>query len=235
MHSGPPQKANAEQCELIVIAINLSDYLDGKENGEGGKSKFKVIVGHLKSLLDQYPDFGIYIAGHSLGGSLAILMAFQLASVSEIPSPITCVTFGALLVGDVRFRRAFQTYEAEGRIRCIGVMNKGDIIPLLPPQGYLTPYCHIGTKLLISDKTATITRDPEARCLVGAYIKNAPSHILHWWRLFHIMCCVKNFAANHSVLAYSRSLTSDGVESITKDLTVAEVCTPDSKFVRTAM
>ncbi len=111
-------------------------------------------------------------------------MAFQLAGVPEIPSPITVITFGALLIGDVRFQRAFQKYEDEKRIRCIGVMNDGDVIPLLPPQGYINAYCHIGTKVLLSDKKATITRDPQARCLLGAYILNAPS--VACWVLFAV-------------------------------------------------
>lgn len=216
------------------IILFLVDYLDGKQNGEA-TSKFDTIVGHLKALLAEYPDFGIFITGHSLGGSLANLMAFQLASVSEIPSPITVITFGALLVGDVRFRKAFQLYEEKGRIRCVGVMNNGDIIPLLPPQGYLTAYCMIGTKLLISDKKALLSQDPESRCLLGAYIKNIPSHLLHWWRLLHIVCCVKDFGDNHSVLAYSDNLTSEGVESTLKKLSLDEVTTSEGEFVRTRM
>lgn len=192
-----------------------------------------MIVNHLKSLSDKYPGYGIYITGHSLGGSLANLTAFQLAGVAQIPSPITVITYGALLIGDVRFRRAFQTYEDEKKIRCVGVMNDGDVIPLLPPQGYMTPYCHIGTKILMSETKATVTRDPEARCLLGAYILNAPSHILHWCRLMGIVCCRKNFGKNHSVLAYSDNL--EAMESELKKLTLDEVCTPGSECVRTAM
>lgn len=190
----------------------------------------------MKSLLKKHPDYGIYIAGHSLGGSLANLAAFQLADVPEIPSPITVISFGALLIGDVRFRRAFQAYEDAKRIRCVGVINDGDVIPLLPPQGYLTPYCHIGTKLLISGTSgATITRDPEARCLLGARIMNGPSHILHWWRLLNIVCCRKKFGKNHSVIAYSDNLTCKVVESDLENMMLDEVCPPGSDFVRTAM
>lgn len=155
----------------IKVHSGFWGYLNAKQNGEDGTSKFDAIVGHLKALLTENPDYSIYIAGHSLGGSLANLTAFQLAGVPEIPSP-TVITFGALLIGDVRFRRAFQAYEAKKRTRCIGVINDGDIIPLIPPQGYLTPYCHIGTKLLISETKARLSRDPEARCLFGAYVKN---------------------------------------------------------------
>jgi hypothetical protein len=221
------------QARWIKVHTGYMDYLDGKQDGNG--SKFDKIVTHLKNLLIQYPNYGIYISGHSLGGSLANLMAFQLAGVPEIPSPITVITFGALLIGDVRFQRAFQKYEDEKRIRCIGVMNDGDVIPLLPPQGYINAYCHIGTKVLLSDKKATITRDPQARCLLGAYILNAPSHVLHWCRLLGVVCCRKNFGENHSVLAYSHNLTCKGVERVLKELTVDDVCTPGSFVVRTAM
>lgn len=210
------------------------EYLDGK--GENGNSKFDEIVQHLKDLLAKHPDYRIYIAGHSLGGALANLLTFQLAGVPGIPSPITCIAFGALLIGDVRFRRAFQTYEGEKRIRCVNVMNDGDVIPLLPPQGYLTSYVNIGTKLWIStSKRAKLSRDPESRCLFGAYVKNGPSHALHWLRLWDVICCTKHFSDNHTVLAYSESLASKMTEDELKKLTVNEVCTPGSRFVRTAM
>ena len=178
---------------------------------------------HLKKLLEQYPGFDIYIAGHSLGGSLANLTAFQLAGVPEIPSPITVVTFGALLIGDLRFRRAFQVYEAENRIRCVGVMNDGDIIPLLPPRAFLRPYRHVGTKLVISDKKAVITRHPITRSLCGAFVKDIPNQFVFWMRLWGILCCVKNFGDNHSVLAYSKNLIA--VENDLRKLTIDEVCT----------
>ena len=186
-------------------------------------SKFDAIVANLKSLLEQNPDYRLYIAGHSLGGALANLTAFQLASFPEIPSPITVITFGALLIGDFEFRRAFQTYEVENRIHCVGVMNKDDIIPLLPCRGGLASYCHIGTKLLISDTNATISRDPEARCFVGALIKDMPGQLMNSMHMCNIICCKKKFWDNHSVIAYSDNLVA--VESDLTKLTVDEVCT----------
>jgi predicted lipase len=64
----------------------------------------------LRSVLQQYPGFRLYCTGHSLGGALAILLAFELAASSDpsIPKPVTCISIASPKVGNLPFRRAFQ-------------------------------------------------------------------------------------------------------------------------------
>ena len=65
----------------------FSDYLFNKSS-KSGLSKFDVIRDHVTTLLIKYPQYRVYTTGHSLGGALSVLLAFQLCSIKSIPKPI---------------------------------------------------------------------------------------------------------------------------------------------------
>ena len=76
-------------------------------------SKFDRIVQELFQLLEKYPNYSIYVTGHSLGGALATLTSFALAAMDNqkykmITKPIVCLTIASPRVGGTEFRRAFQ-------------------------------------------------------------------------------------------------------------------------------
>ena len=75
-----------------------------------GNTKYAEIFNNLMKLLDKFPDYKIYVTGHSLGGSLSTLFSFVLASNPDprIPKPIKCITVASPRVGNITFRRAFQ-------------------------------------------------------------------------------------------------------------------------------
>jgi hypothetical protein len=90
------------------------------------------------------------VTGHSLGGALATIFAFQIAAEStlmealNIPSPITCVNFASPMVGNLAFKKAFHVLERRGKIRCLRVTNSLDIVTRLPDRGssgYFLPVC----------------------------------------------------------------------------------------------
>jgi len=107
----------------------------------------------MKCLLQEYPGYRVYITGHSLGGALSTVFAFQAAASTEtwnlhLPTPITCISFASPMVGNLAFRRAFQTLERRGRLRCLRVTNSMDMFTQLPDRAsstYLFPICfHTG-------------------------------------------------------------------------------------------
>ena len=75
-----------------------------------GGTKYEEILNNLMTLLEKFPDYKIYVTGHSLGASLSTLFGFVLASDhdSRIPKPIKCITIASPRVGNIAFRRAFQ-------------------------------------------------------------------------------------------------------------------------------
>jgi hypothetical protein len=91
----------------------------------------------LTEVLQDHPDYKLFISGHSLGGALCQLFAFQLAAhVKEaqlentIPLPIRALSFASPHVGNRAYARGFQAMEEAGLVRHIRFTNEGDIVPV---------------------------------------------------------------------------------------------------------
>ena len=153
----------------------------GEKGGEiGRESKFDEIKRELDKCCEKYPDHRLYVTGHSLGGSLALIAAFQLApflthgqppndkssspastgncegmgiSVNT-PHPLTNITFGPLQVGDIRFRKEFARMECEGLINNLNIVNRGDLIPLYPVWTGTRWYRFIGNQMKLANETS---------------------------------------------------------------------------------
>jgi predicted lipase len=127
-----PLASFPDQEDMVKIHSGFYHYLLEKKSEE---TKFTEIAGHLKPLLELHPDYKLYVTGHSLGGALACLFAFQIASSSELqlPKPVTCVSVASPKVGNEGFRKAFQLLEEEGLLRHLRIVNDMDPVTLLPP------------------------------------------------------------------------------------------------------
>lgn len=167
-----------------------------------------MIVGHLRSLFAKYPGYRLYVTGHSLGGSLAILSAFKLAALDEFPTPITQIAFGPLLVGDLRFRRAFQIMERNKKIRSLCIVNEGDLIPLMPRRGGIHVYRHVGNQLRLSLGKADVSYAPEVKTYIGAWFKDTPNQFVHIFRLGQTLLCDRSFWEHHGVKETTENLLS---------------------------
>jgi len=152
----------------------------GGNTGEPGcgESKFDEIKRELDKCSAKYPDHRLYVTGHSLGGSLALIAAFQLApsltygrplkasspdttgdgvggGISiNTPRPLTNITFGPLQVGDIRFRQEFASMECEGLINNLNIVNRGDLIPLYPVWTGTRWYRFVGNKMKLANQTS---------------------------------------------------------------------------------
>ena len=97
-----------------------------------GESKLDQIVDGLEDIFKKYPNYDLYITGHSLGGSLAQLLSFLLAGSKKtefIPKPIVAVTYASPVVGNKGFVQAYQDLEKEDKVRHIRVSNDKDMVP----------------------------------------------------------------------------------------------------------
>ena len=119
---------------IFLVSLYLLigvDYIFGPSNED--KSKFEQIVHILEQLYatDEYKDYGMFVTGHSLGGSLSTLFAFALVRANKpcfIPYPITAITFASPASGNDEFNIAFKAFEDEGKIRQIRISNNDDIV-----------------------------------------------------------------------------------------------------------
>lgn len=90
---------------------------------------------NVLEIVAQLPaDIPLFITGHSLGGALATLAALDIASNTQIRSPIV-YTFGAPRIGDPKFVRTYNTtVDTHWRLQ-----NEFDIVPHLPTLVYQSP------------------------------------------------------------------------------------------------
>ena len=87
----------------------------------------RMVEEDVTALVEEYPDFPVYVTGHSLGGALATLAALDL-TVLKPKIPVHVYTFGAPRVGNDAFQLYFQSQIANS----IRVVHEKDIVPHLP-------------------------------------------------------------------------------------------------------
>lgn len=105
------------------------------------KGSYGLIVNNLLELLNEYP-YDIYITGHSLGGALATLFAYEL-STTYPGLKMNVITFGSPRVGNKDFMDDFEFHR---NIKCYRVKNSRDYITMVPKYHYY----HVGTELKLN-------------------------------------------------------------------------------------
>lgn len=112
----------------------------------------------------------LLITGHSLGGSLAVISALDIAVNTEFRNPIV-YTYGCSRVGDPDFVEEFDDVVKNS----INVFNVYDIIHYMPDKAYPPPfteegiyYKHVETSYPVSFQLNSIARNHSISC----YFKN---------------------------------------------------------------
>lgn len=88
----------------------------------------------LQQLLGQNPPSAIYVTGHSLGGALAHLFAFDLSFGPYASAFTRLTTFASPRVGDSGWRDAY-----DARIpstKSLRIYNQQDLVPKVPPKDF---------------------------------------------------------------------------------------------------
>lgn len=103
----------------------------------------------IKQLVDKYKEekLSITFTGHSLGASMSILAAFDLAENGITDIPISAIIFGSPQVGNKAFNERLKQFS---NVNILHVRNKIDLIPLYPSP--LLGYVNSGTDLFIDTR-----------------------------------------------------------------------------------
>jgi predicted lipase len=97
------------------------------------------------SLICEFPDYDIFVTGHSLGGALSTLFGYELSrDIHELKKKITVVSFASPRVGNLAFRKS---HDLQMNLAHLRVTNARDIITALP----MINFKHVGTSLSLSD------------------------------------------------------------------------------------
>ncbi|RUS31207.1 Alpha/Beta hydrolase protein [Jimgerdemannia flammicorona] len=138
-------------------------------------SVYDTVVNQVK----QYPDYKLVLAGHSLGGALAVLQAMDFYQNEGYDnSKMIVYTYGQPRIGN----DAFSSYVDSLGLSIYRVINQNDIIPHYPPSPF--NYKHHGTEYWIDDDQGDVvvcTIDEDKTCADSVVPRTSiPAHTLYW-------------------------------------------------------
>eukprot|EP00892_Ulva_mutabilis_P001937 jgi/Ulvmu1/11744/UM008_0157.1 len=119
----------------------------------GFYNAYKSVAAQVRSTVDLCtggdPAWSVTTTGHSLGGALAAVCAYDLAVSRDFPHAVDSYTFGSPRVGNGCFARAY----ARAVPRTFRMLNTLDIVPQLPP---LLLYSHVGHECRLYSATGRL-------------------------------------------------------------------------------
>lgn len=136
-----PVKQHASQEETVCVHHGFHSYLFEPNargvkgpNGELLSQYQEILQEHILPVLREHPNYKLYICGHSLGGALATLFAFEVSSLADhvIPKPVSLFSVGSPCVGNHSFRAAHQLLESQGKLRHLRISNHKDTVTIIP-------------------------------------------------------------------------------------------------------
>ncbi|PIO59138.1 triacylglycerol lipase, partial [Teladorsagia circumcincta] len=93
----------------------------------------------FRALRVKYPEYELWVTGHSLGGAMASLAASYIIAEEGVPSTsVKMVTFGQPRVGDYQYAKVHDTQIAYS----FRVTHWRDMVPHLPPKFFMGYYHH---------------------------------------------------------------------------------------------
>lgn len=113
--------------------IDVASGFYGIYNDIGG-TMAQSMRAQLFALLAQYAPARVYVTGHSLGGALAHLFAFDLSFGPQAPAFAALLTFASPRVGKQAWRDAYDARIPSAR--STRAYNQHDLVPDLPPKDF---------------------------------------------------------------------------------------------------
>ena len=145
--------------ELLKEAVNIKlvNY-DGIDNGIKIVNYFNKVVLEIKDLIftsenlkdiESHPGYQFIFIGHSLGGSVASIMAYEAINkkyITQENNNPAIITFGMPRSGNEKWVNDFNTKI----INVLRVVRDGDIVPSVPYIPLSNPYRHLGGLILVN-------------------------------------------------------------------------------------
>ena len=107
----------------------------GSHEGDAPRARVRRAV---ERLLQRHPDARVVLTGHSLGGALSTLCAYDLLAISEpvraARHPLTLVNFAAPRMFNTAFQDAMTALVDGGRLHALRVVVGADMIARIPPK-----------------------------------------------------------------------------------------------------
>ena len=114
-NSAPLDPTERDVADKFFVHRGFRDYAD-VILGDG-------VFEHLKTSLEKNPNETLYLTGHSLGGSVAIIIGARLVDAGIPKDRVKVLTFGSMAVGSRAFAESY-----EDKIDLTRIVLKGDVL-----------------------------------------------------------------------------------------------------------
>lgn len=107
---------------------------------QGFYSVYKGLREELFHIIQQYNPSRLRITGHSMGGSIALLLTYDITLTTPWLAPPILFTYGMPRTGDLNFTNAIHKINETNAARLTFIINSNDIVPERPSDlsGYYT-------------------------------------------------------------------------------------------------
>jgi len=159
----------------------------------------------LNILLKEYPEYDLYITGHSLGGGLTTLFGYLISD--HIDKNITLITFASPRVGNKKWAKDFNEKE---NLRHFRFVNQKDIVTAVPYFNYY----HVGNPIYINKKKSmhfSKYNEHKDKSILFYYF-NPIDHLIDNYYNNLVACkwdnCNTNYSENYDIVSPSNIQTT---------------------------
>ncbi|OMO65336.1 Lipase, class 3 [Corchorus olitorius] len=150
---GPDEAAKVHSGFLSLYTSKLSDSPYGKTSAR------EQVLKAVQEQVDKYQNeeaVSITVTGHSLGAGLATLNAIDIVfnghnkptgGNSDKSFMVTAFPIASSRVGDENLKKLFDRLNKDNDLHILRIVNAGDLVPNLPPEGIIYRYTHVGQVL----------------------------------------------------------------------------------------
>ncbi|XP_068303813.1 phospholipase A1-IIdelta-like [Pyrus communis] len=158
-HQNHDDKDDDEDDEKVPKVMRgwLTMYISNDPKSPFTKTSARVqLVTKINELRNKYKDekLSITMTGHSLGASLAVLSAFDLAENGVSDLPIAVFVFGCPQIGNSALKRRIEWHP---NLKIVHIKNTIDVIPHYPVR--VMGYRKVGTVLLIDTRKSPFLKE----------------------------------------------------------------------------
>jgi predicted lipase len=131
--------------DLSLFKVKLHDdvYVHGGFHKQlHNENMYESVNNELINVLADYPEYEVYVTGHSLGGALSTLYGYELSKT--IRNNITVVSFASPRVGNTPFRREF---DSRPNLTHYRITHNRDMVTAAPNVNYY----HVGVAIALKE------------------------------------------------------------------------------------
>ncbi|KAI6183054.1 Class 3 lipase protein [Aphelenchoides bicaudatus] len=204
--------SNRDKAIFLVYRGTISKYFYDAYSAINAWNKLGTSI---KYLLWKYPEYKVWVTGHSLGGALAQIAAGELVGVQKVPSDrVVMINFGQPRVGNKEYVEVYEKLVPNA----FRIVHANDLVPHVPPKSFdgyehASPVVWYKGQMKKGDTYTQCLPKDEDKCANNPPVYSIPDHITYFETMFvlngYIGCKINSsFSAANFDMAKSKNHTN---------------------------